>query len=303
MKSILFRLVVLLVMIGVSYGLVLYTNDGQRLVSSIKQKIEIEAPVKETIAKGRVMELINQWRLDNKLPRVKDNETLDKAALAKISVVISSDDYDGSITGLTTEKAVENNGYNFAEVGSLYALDLSSEKELVENWVNDSEGKKILSEKKFVDMGVSVTYSVNGTQILVILAYKQNVKQKAPEITWGGPELWEAVNKRRIERGVNALSKKDELCTIASIRLNQLLELNNLDGHAGFVPTLDRLDLKWIKDKYDISEFLIMGYQTPLAAVDAWEHTLGHKELLTGGQFVWGCIYAQDTFGVAITAF
>ena len=303
MKSILFRLMILLVMVGTSIGLVFFTNDGQRLVSSIRQKMEKNILTSDNLTKERVLELVNQWRLDNKLPRVKGDELLDKAALARMAVLISSDDYDGEITGITAEKAVESNGYNYAVVGSLYALDLTNDKDLVVNWLKDEEGKKILSEKRFVDIGVAVTNSVNGKQVLVLLSYKQNVKQKTPEIVWGGPELWEAVNKRRIERGVNVLSKKDELCTIASIRLNQLLELNSLDGHAGFVPTLDRPDLKWIKDKYDISEFLIMGYQTPLAAVDAWEHTLGHKELLTGGQFVWGCIYAQDTFGVAITAF
>src|SRR3989344_4723650 len=303
MKSILFRLMILLVMVGTSIGLVFFTNDGQRLVSSIRQKMEKNILTSDNLTKERVLELVNQWRLDNKLPRVKGDELLDKAALARMAVLISSDDYDGEITGITAEKAVESNGYNYAVVGSLYALDLTNDKDLVVNWLKDEEGKKILAEKRFVDIGVAVTNSVNGKQVLVLLSYKQNVKQKTPEIVWGGPELWEAVNKRRIERGVNVLSKKDELCTIASIRLNQLLELNSLDGHAGFVPTLDRPDLKWIKDKYDISEFLIMGYQTPLVAVDAWEHTLGHKELLTGGQFVWGCIYAQNAFGVAITAF
>jgi uncharacterized protein YkwD len=240
--------------------------------------------------------------MDNNLPRLKINEPLNKAAKARLAVMISNDDFDGKITGLTMEKAVEINGYDYALVGSLYGLDITNDNDLID-WLKKSDGKEILSEKKFVDLGIAINNSVNGKQVMVILSLKQNLKQKPLEISWGGPELWEMVNKRRIERGVNALSKKDELCTIASIRLNQLLELNNLDGHAGFVPTLDRPDLKWIQDKYDISEFLIMGYPTPLAAVDAWEHTLGHKELLTGGQFVWGCVYAQNAFGVAITAF
>ena len=95
----------------------------------------------------------------------------------------------------------------------------------------------------------------------------------------------------------------DQLCTIASIRLNQLLELGKLDGHAGFVPVLERTDLKSFTEKYNISEFLIQGYQTPLEAVDAWESTMGHKTLLVGGEYVWGCVYAQNTFGVAIAAY
>ena len=80
--------------------------------------------------------------------------------------------------------------------------------------------------------------------------------------TWGGPEVWEAVNKRRVEFGVGQLNRKDELCTIASIRLNQLLELGKLDGHAGFQPVLDRADLKWIGEKYKVpDEVLNERYQ------------------------------------------
>lgn len=124
------------------------------------------------------------------------------------------------------------------------------------------------------------------------------------KINWGGPELWEEVNKRRVLNGVNPLSKKDELCTIAAIRLNQLRELGKLDGHEGFSTLPEtRPDLKWIFEKYNLAEYLIVGYGTPKETVDAWEHTLGHKSLVAGGEWVWGCVYSQDTFGVAITAY
>ena len=125
-----------------------------------------------------------------------------------------------------------------------------------------------------------------------------------PVPKWGGPDLWAAVNKRRVEFGVNPLQVKDEICTIASIRLNQMLALGTLDGHKGFtsMPT-DRPDLKPTFDKYNLSEFLVSGASSAQNAVDLWENTLGHKELLTGGQYVWGCIYAQNGFGVAIAAY
>lgn len=128
----------------------------------------------------------------------------------------------------------------------------------------------------------------------------------APSLpNWGGPELWSAVNKKRQEYGVNALSQRDELCTIASIRLNELLELGKLDGHEGFSSMPEkRPDLKWIFDKYsNIAEFLVSGAQSTVEAVSLWENTLAHKKLLTGGEYVWGCIYAQYGFAVAITAF
>lgn len=124
------------------------------------------------------------------------------------------------------------------------------------------------------------------------------------KVSWGGPELWEAVNKKRVENGVNPLGKRDELCTIAAIRLAELLDLGKLDGHEGFGNLKERRsDLKWIFDQYNLGEFLIVGSPTPEETVKAWENTLGHKSLLAGGEWVWGCIYAQSTFGVAITAY
>jgi len=128
--------------------------------------------------------------------------------------------------------------------------------------------------------------------------------QAGQTVSWGGPDLWTAVNSRRVEFGVSSLSTKSELCTIASIRLNELLELGTLDGHEGFSNMPQRRpDLKWIYEKYNLSEFLVAGAKSAQGAVDLWENTLGHKKLLTGGEYVWGCIYAQEGFGVAITAY
>ena len=124
-------------------------------------------------------------------------------------------------------------------------------------------------------------------------------------VTWGGPQLWEAVNKERQKNGVNPLSSRAELCTIASIRLNELLEMGKLDNHEGFSNLKERRpDLAWIFEKYSVlAEFLAFGGHTPEETVSLWENTLGHKKLLTGGEYVWGCIYAQNTFAVAITAY
>lgn len=126
----------------------------------------------------------------------------------------------------------------------------------------------------------------------------------AARITWGGPDLWEAVNNRRVQLGVGKMQVKEEICTIASIRLNQLLALGTLDGHKGFTSLpQERPDLKWIFDKYNLSEFLLSGADTPIEAVNLWENTLGHKDLMSGGQYVWGCIYAQNGTAVAIAAY
>lgn len=133
-------------------------------------------------------------------------------------------------------------------------------------------------------------------------ATPQPAKSSIPD--WTGPELWEAVNKRRLEFGINPLNSRAELCTIASIRLNELLDLGELDGHEGFSNLAQRRpDLEWIFDKYNLSEFLVQGATSAGEAVNLWENTLGHRKLLDGGEYVWGCIYGQNGFGVAIAAY
>jgi uncharacterized protein YkwD len=141
------------------------------------------------------------------------------------------------------------------------------------------------------------------TTIVVTPTPSKNIVYK--KTNWGGPELWDAVNKKRSEYGVNPLTQKDELCTIASIRLNELLELGKLDGHEGFSNLEERRpDLTWIIEKYStMAEFLAWGGDSAEETVSLWEGTLGHRKLLTGGEYVWGCVYAQNSFAVAITAF
>jgi len=156
-----------------------------------------------------------------------------------------------------------------------------------------------LAERRIIDISPTITPEPTP------LETQKPVNKPANQISWGGPQLWEVVNKRRSEFGVNNLSSASELCTIASIRLNELLELGKLDGHQGFSNMAERRpDLKWVFEKYStIAEFLAYGGETPEETVGLWENTLGHRQLLTGGEYVWGCIYAQETFAVAITAF
>lgn len=146
--------------------------------------------------------------------------------------------------------------------------------------------------------------TITPTSPPIPLATNSPAIPKPQQVNWGGPELWDLVNQTRISNGVNTLQVKPEICTIASIRLNELLELGKLDGHEGFSNlTQNREDLKWIFEKYNLFEFLVAGAQTPQEAVDAWSNTLAHKLLLSAGEYVWGCIYAQNGFGVAIAAF
>lgn len=161
---------------------------------------------------------------------------------------------------------------------------------------------KILNEEleKQLSAITSQTEVVESPKPTPVSTPPPSIIQKRTDYT--GPQLWEAVNKARVEQGVQALKQRDILCTIAAIRLAQIRELGKLDGHDGFKPVYEKY-----KDDQNmpnnVSEFLISGYPTADQAVSGWLDTLGHKKLITGGEYVWGCIYAQEGFGVAITGY
>lgn len=291
------------------------TPEMQQLFEKFQKKVD-ESPAVIEINKQKsffsdwtedsVLEEINKAREAKSLSKLQINEKLNKAALVRLSVILTADDYEGSRSGMTRENSLKNADYKYKLVGDLVLLDYFKNNSSINTW----EAKPITSETlyhpDFKEVGLAIINDLDRVSIYVILATpaKPIVVKPSPTISkWGGPDLWEAVNKRRVERGVGQLSRKDEMCTIASIRLNQLLELNKLDGHAGFSPVLKRDDLKWISEKYNLSEYLAQGYDTPLDTVNAWEGTLGHKSLLQGGEYVWGCVYAQNTFAVAIVGY
>jgi len=303
-------LFVLFVSVTVLAYFFLKGTEFKRLISEVSsQKIYIQRDnTANFISDWTAEELlsqINSSREEMGLSKLASNEKLDQSAKARLSVILSEDDVDGKVTGLTREVALKNANYDANLVGELILTGYFKSNDPIAYWNNEDTAKGTLNHPDFRDVGIAIKNSTDRVEVYVLLASPRKVVRQiaTPKTTWGGPELWEIVNKRRIENGVNPLKQRDELCTIASIRLNQLLELGKLDGHAGFVPVLQRDDLKWISEKYNVSEYLIQGYQTPTEAVAAWENTMGHKSLLVGGEYVWGCVYAQNTFGVAIAAY
>lgn len=278
----------------------------QKIGEEISQKIYLDrsnVKFSPDWTNEEVLKKINGARESKGFTKVKINEKLNQAARSRLSVIQTDDDYTGAVTGVTREVAVKNSGYEANFIGDLLLLDFFKSNDPITAWLLDATLKESLLHPDFKEAGIAIKNEQDKVSLYIVLVSPRKIIPVPKKIVWGGPELWGAVNKRRVELGVNPLSKRDELCTIASIRLNQLLKLGQLDGHAGFESVLERSDLKWISEKYNISEYLAAGYQSPQETVSGWEGTLGHKSLLAGGEYVWGCIYAQNGYSVAMAAY
>ncbi len=294
----------LFALIVTAYGVITILPDSNRMVIDMYKPIQVQIPdwsSEELLAK------INEFRASEELPPLTNNDKLTAAAKSRLAVIMQFEDYEGTETGVTREKSLEVVGYRYSWVGDLVLMDLFKRNDPIEYWKSIDNSLLTLKDKNLKEVGVAIKQTPEQVTAYLVLATPAKAQPiQTPivnKITWGGPELFSQVNKRRVEYGVNPLKQLDELCTIASIRLNQILDLGKLDGHSGFEPTLKRDDLKWISEKYNISEFLVSGYSTAAESIKAWEATLGHKKLLSGGEYVYGCVYAQSGYGVAIAAY
>ncbi len=147
-----------------------------------------------------------------------------------------------------------------------------------------------------------------GTIVLLTLSTPFNsvVASPAPRATaatptFTGQDLWQAVQNYRQAHNLPLFTQNNELCTVASIRVNELLELGKLDNHAGFQPQVDAFFAAHPNWR-DINENLAAGYQTAVQTVEwGWDQSLGHQALIQSREFPQACAAANRGFAVLIT--
>jgi uncharacterized protein YkwD len=133
------------------------------------------------------------------------------------------------------------------------------------------------------------------------------VFKKPPKPTpityYTGVELWQELQEYRRQHGVPEFQKDNTLCTIASIRVNQLLDLKSLDGHDGFSPEVDKFRDNDQLTHHNVAENILSGYPTAKEAIAGWDSSLGHQSLMQDGSYVYACAAANSGFAVLIAAY
>lgn len=130
-------------------------------------------------------------------------------------------------------------------------------------------------------------------------ALPPTVSQQPPSYT--GEDLWEAVQNYRRAHTLKEFKQANELCTVASIRVNELLELGKLDNHDGFDARANEF-FERNPDWSSINENLASGYSTAVQVVEwGWDQSLGHKALIQSEEYPYACTAANQGFAVLIT--
>lgn len=133
---------------------------------------------------------------------------------------------------------------------------------------------------------------------------KQKLGVAPTEINYyTGVEFWQKIQTYRRQHGVPEFKQDNVLCTIASIRVNQLLTLNDLDNHDGFSPLIDKFRENGQLTHHNVAENILSGYPTAKEAIDGWDSSLGHQALMQDGSYVYACTATNYGFTVLIAAY
>lgn len=253
------------------------------------------------------VELFNRLRRDNGLKPFTENEPLNQTARL-LAVALASDPDQEEFT---IKEAAQIAGYDYQTIAYFALVYGSPSIVSPEASLLKPENQEEILKREYLEIGsaqVPVPDSPTSTALVVVLASpaKPSPKTTTPArqpTYYTGVQLWEEIQKYRLEHGVNPFRQENVLCTIASIRVNQLIELGKLDDHRGFEPLVTEYRDKGQLTYSNVAENILQGYETPEEAVAAWDSSLGHQALMRDGSYVWGCAAANYGFGVLIAAY
>ncbi len=122
-----------------------------------------------------------------------------------------------------------------------------------------------------------------------------NAFYNAPKYT--GQEVFDAINKHRVSKGLNVLMLDPYICDNL---VQRYLDITNPDntyvGHAGFERWAET---EGLTNDYVLVEVYVSGSPSAEDAVKYWEGSPGHRLALEGNYEI-GCAYASEGISVAV---
>lgn len=124
------------------------------------------------VSEARILELINEQRVNNKLLAYKLNNKLVNSANAKGSDMISKGYWSHfSPSGQSPWTLIRNAGYSYKFAGENLAKDYSSSENVVTGWINSPAHKANLLSTKYKEIGISVKKgNIQGKETILVVA-------------------------------------------------------------------------------------------------------------------------------------
>lgn len=271
----------------------------------------LDKPQLIEVTNSDLLHAVQSVRTSHELKTLSENTTLDK--LARLTALEAEEqgtldvpETTGEVLRSLTPTPPEN-----VEIIILFVPTIGTTPNLEEQLASSSA----ILQKNTLYIGIATRSATiektNGT--LAAIALSSNFSTRAPQPliqtntqkssrpTFTGQDLWKAVQNYRNSHSLPAFEQSNELCTVASIRVNELLELGKLDNHDGFKRRSDEFFERnpgWTS----INENIAAGYQTAVQTVEwGWDQSLGHQALIQSREFPKACAAANSGFSVLVT--
>lgn len=282
---------------------------AERLVNQALIRLDLTSPPVDTISTSVLLNQLNSFRTDHQLAPLESDPRLDQIAqLITLSTADQSSD-----TGLSIDKLAAAVGYSYQDIAYLTAVFPLPLVQTVDQSVISKSQDELL-DKTFTHTGLYAHHDPKRILFTMVLARPAKAPPAAsrasaaapsstPAPAYTGVELWDKIQQYRREHGVPEFKQDNTLCTLTSIRLNQLIQLGRLDNHDGFEPLVNQFRDQNKVSFGNLAENILQGYPNPDEALKAWDSSLGHQALLKSGAYVWACASANHGYAVLIAAY
>jgi uncharacterized protein YkwD len=154
-----------------NYVIIHYNNNYNKTVEKItevKENIQVSEPLKSInniiqdknikLSKNNIILLTNQYRKENGLAELKENNKLNLSALKKAEDILSKQYFEHvSPSGVGVGDLGELVSYEYIIIGENLALgNFENDKALVDAWIASQGHRENILNKKYTEIGISV---------------------------------------------------------------------------------------------------------------------------------------------------
>lgn len=281
-----------------------------KIYYQLGQRLNLSIPNPNPTLQSQPVEAINQHRQSQQLKPLQQNSQLDQTAHLLALDLATQTATDSPQLDIKT--AAQLAGYSYQHITFLThisSLPLVQTPEQI--WLQQNS-QEILAPN-FKHIGTSQLKLPSPQRYLAVAVLASPLQPTSTQSTqptppstpsyYTGVQLWQKIQQYRRQHGVPEFKQDNSLCTIASIRINQLIQLEKLDDHQGFEPLVQEYQEKNKISFNQVAENILSGYPTPQQAIQAWDGSLGHQALMQDGSYVWACAAANHGYAVLVAAY
>jgi len=143
----------------------LKTTDFGSVVNQVSKQLLTPAPLfakkdidSAELLQSKIITETNLQRQENELPALTESAMLDKAAAAKANDMFLKEYFEHvSPIGVDPGKLVQKHGYDYIVAGENLILgNFSSEKEVVQDWMNSPGHRANILNNRYTEIGVAI---------------------------------------------------------------------------------------------------------------------------------------------------